>query len=499
MKAAILKNKKGIGLIIVIFAVMVFAILGWTVTSLVSTDFEANVRNFESEKSLDVAESGLQEALMLIKNSDAAFDADSDQLNRTLPAGYGQYIVTRSTIGSTVTVVSTGYVPQQSNYGAMRRVSAVLNLNAFCRGAMIRHLLNWFDIDSGSNIDGEIMVVDRPGYSLDGYKGDNDSTHSEPEDMAVPGSGLRSTIPTDTGYPEIDMNFYYQDAGDWLGIFDLTKRWQPQPMEAAITNIQTFSSGTNWQRRLRITVSPSIFTTSPNPGHQGLLKCWDCGWPNYVFVRNKRNDAYLAQKWDYRNWGVIITRHDSSSVTLEFDSTADILNAVNIWHNNDQIRIGKRFFGDHDSFPYKFALEYLWYVKGDVLFDVRDENASFKGTSVIAEGDIVIRGDEEILMRCYRTTSPWFETFPNIATQTGNIYSPDAPSGGSGSAKANKRDFDGLIYSETGDIDFSYINGIAMMAANVTLHRYIKLKYTDRYVEGNGFSIGSSMIQWKEQ
>lgn len=498
MTAALLKNKKGIGLIIVIFAVMVFAILGWTVTSLVSTDFEANVRNFESEKSLDVAESGLQEALMLIKNADAAFDADADQLNRTLPAGYGQYIVTRSTVGSTVTVVSTGYVPQQTNYRAMRRVSAVISLSAFCRGAMIRHLLNWFDIDSGSNIDGEIMVVDRPGYSLDGYKGDNDSFNSEPEDMAVPGSGLRSTTPTDTGYPEIDMDFYENEAGDWLGIFDLTKKWESTPMEATITNVELVT-GTGASRRLKITVNQPLFHGS-GPGHQGLIKCWDCGWRDYVIVRNKRGAGALATKWDYKNWGVIIVnKHSDTSVTLEFDSTANITQEPNIWHVTDQVVIGKRFFGDHDSWPFKFALEYVWYVKGDVLFDVRDQNASFRGTSVIAEGDIVIRGDEEILMRCYRTTSPFFETFPNIATQTGDIYSPDAPSGGSGSAKANKRDFDGLIYSETGDIDFSYINGIAMMAANVTLHRYIKLKYTDRYVEGNGFSIGSSMIQWKEQ
>ena len=52
-------NKKGISLIIVVFAIMLFSVLGQTLAVLISGDFESNVRILDSERALNMAEAGL--------------------------------------------------------------------------------------------------------------------------------------------------------------------------------------------------------------------------------------------------------------------------------------------------------------------------------------------------------------------------------------------------------------------------------------------------------
>ncbi len=474
-----LRSQKGISLIVAIFSLMLLAVLGLTMAMIISGDFEMNSRGLESEQAFSLADAGLQEAITRLQGNTTLFDTDAKWLNRKL--GAGEYNVTRLTNGTRVTMVSSGYIPNQQSRRAMRQVSLTVNMDSlggYC--GVIKNLFDWSAVHAGSTVDGNLTVVDRPDSNGDGYEGNGNLVHNEPVDFNVPGTGTRDTAPTDTGYPKINMPWYYNRAGIE------GSRWVPAPTlrVATITNVSSPTTD-----RLTITVSPAIFP-NPAPGPSG-----ENSWPNLVMVRNQRDDAgSLAQKWAYRNWGFITSRSSSSRVTVEFDSTANIRGASNIWQVNDVITIGKYFDNDHTS-------ERIWYIVGDAMFDCRGNNLDFDRTSVVAEGDLVIRGSGDIFMRAYRITQIGRETYPNLGTQNGNIYSPepDASEPGSETSKRNSRDFDGLIYSENGSVFFNYINGLAITASNVTLDGLIRLRYDGRYIEENsGFVGGVAVFNWKE-
>jgi hypothetical protein len=492
-------------LLIVIFAMMVFAVLGWTLNVMQATESQFGVRMLDSERALYLAESGMQEALMRIRIGDALFDQDTDQLSRTL--GQGRYTVTRSTNTNLVTVTATGSYPAQNPH-ATRQVQAVIDTQIFMqRSGMIKNLLDWSAILPGSQMDGAIAVVDRPSSNADGYEGNGILPHNEPFDIAVPGSGDRISVEDDRGFPNIDMDYFKNVAqSTWLvgGIWDWTQK------TAQITAITAVNAST-----INITVVPAIFT-SPGPGPCKIFHC-ERGWVEQVAVRNQRDDAFpAATKWAYRNWGVITSCPATNQVQLTFDPSVNITHAANQWQINDTIVIVKRFFdfkkctgvGAPVNPPLPCTLhethnlENLWYVAGDVLLDVRDYDLSFTGTSVIAEGDIVIRGDNKLYMRAFKSTNPWLETYPNLATQMGDIYSPDRPKdtgGGGEPSRAQMRNYDGLVYSQNGDVLLNYADGVSVLGNNVFLSGYVKIKYSERYIESNGLLSTVTLVQWKEQ
>ncbi len=174
------------------------------------------------------------------------------------------------------------------------------------------------------------------------------------------------------------------------------------------------------------------------------------------------------------------------------------MNDISNW-NSKFVRVAKRFNGNINN-------QKLWYIEGsDIIVDVRnaaqggpDIQASLNHTSLIAEKDILISGSKGLSMLTYVDTSS-NETFPNIATQTGNIYSNFTPEGSTESQKSSNRSFDGLIYTNTGNISFNYANGIAMMGYNVTLDGLIKLEYEGRYIDTGGFGGTLSKVTWQEQ
>ncbi len=474
-----LRPQRGISLIIAVFSLMLLSVLGLTMAMIISGDFEMNSRGLESEQAFSLADAGLQEAVSRLQGNTTLFDTDAKWLNRKL--GSGEYNVTRLTNGTLVTVLSSGYVPNQQSRRAMRQVSLVVNTDSLGGySGVIKNLLDWSALHSGSTIQGNLTVVDRLDSNGDGYEGNGNLIHNEPADFNVPGTGARDTAPSDTGYPKINMPWYYSRAGIEGSI------WEPAPALRVATVTNVSSPSTN---RLTITVNPAIFP-NPAPGPPG-----ENSWPDLVMVRNQRNDAgSFVQKWAYRNWGVITSRSSSSRVTIEFDSTANISGAANIWQVNDVITIGKYFADDHTS-------ENIWYIVGDAMFDCRGNNLNFDRTSVVAEGDLVIRGTGDIFMRAYRTTVIGRETYPNLATQNGNIYSPEPDAAGPGSeqSKRNTRDFDGLIYSQNGSVFFNYINGLSIIGNNVTLDGLVRLQYDGRYVEENaGFVGGVAVFDWKE-
>src|SRR3989338_9173644 len=62
-------NNKAAALIIVIFAMLVFSILGWALLNLESGDFEINLRILNSEQALNIAEAGLQYSLTQLSSN----------------------------------------------------------------------------------------------------------------------------------------------------------------------------------------------------------------------------------------------------------------------------------------------------------------------------------------------------------------------------------------------------------------------------------------------
>src|SRR3989338_6830734 len=57
---AIYRANSGVTLIIVVFAMMLLGVLGWTLARMQATDFESNLRTFEPENALNLAEAGAQ-------------------------------------------------------------------------------------------------------------------------------------------------------------------------------------------------------------------------------------------------------------------------------------------------------------------------------------------------------------------------------------------------------------------------------------------------------
>lgn len=200
------KSERGVSLIMVVTAVMIIGILGWTLANLVSSDFQMNVRNLESEQALYLADAGIQESLMHLSLGDTSFDNDTDYLYRRL--GNGEYNVTRQVSGADVNVTSRGYVPGQANYRAMRQVKVVtvpasaLGVSAFTGG----NLFDW-NLTRGYsiNVAGDIAAAHYEGSDTNSTW-DQNATQTSPSDFAVPGSGDR--IVSSGQLPELDLDYF---------------------------------------------------------------------------------------------------------------------------------------------------------------------------------------------------------------------------------------------------------------------------------------------------
>ena len=137
---AIYRADKGVTLIIVVFAMMVLGVLGWTLSNMQATDFQINAGgNLDSERALYLAEAGAQYALTQLSLNGcwrtggdcASVDNDCTDNPDWLSAhtvSPGQYrICCRQPVlgvedGDAV-IVSRGYVPQAVEpYRAMRQI-----------------------------------------------------------------------------------------------------------------------------------------------------------------------------------------------------------------------------------------------------------------------------------------------------------------------------------------------------------------------------------------
>lgn len=366
--------RKGVSLIIVIFAMMLLAVLGWTLAVMQATDFEANLRSLDSEQALEAAEAGTQWAM---KELTQLFDCSSISA-QTFPhvTGQGEYSATcDDSAGDQVVLVTTGYFPSQAGYRSMRQVRVVADQGVFNNSVTGGDRLDWHftkEQPGGAqhevDIDGDLQAPNFEGP-------DTDSVTNEAEDLAVPGDGSR-TIGS-TSLPAIDMA-YFED-----------------------------------------------------------------------YARNVKGSVYNGNK--------------------TFDEKGN--------YNNDGV----------------------YYVKGKATIDLSKGNIVFNHTSIIAENGVEIKGSKSLSMLAYVDTSA-HETFPNLASQNGDIISTDTPDGVGDKQKRDNRKFDGLIFTQFGEVDFNYINGVAVMGATATLRGSVVLKYQPKYVDTQGFVSGNiSVVRWQEQ
>lgn len=609
-------NKKGVSLIIVVFAMMLLGVLGWSLAVLQSTDFESSLRQVDSERALYLAEAGAQWALSEL---DTSFCCHSG----THRLDFGEYSVSSvcadvtqncdcSTSEPTWTctdiiVTSTGYVPDiPPNHRAMREVEVGVSQGAFSRAGTVGNLFEWYRIHSGSEIIGDLAAGN--------FNGDGDEDHNEPcADYGVaadcsgqqfpPGEGGREVSGAEL--PAIPMDYYRgwaQSNGNYrdysataevssdsskedlklvgAGIFNEIDDDEPEAVrrtddecsgqdwaekedcwvvikegsgyqnpswvkvylkvgeeegEELVTNGTFYGSTTGWTlgsgwsyeadeeavRHSSDGTAPLSQNLSITAGKTykltySITDCSDCNPGKNVTPSlggQTGTSKYAVGTYTEiftvtTTAGLAFTPKNTVRCTIDDVSVREIeILDMSNWIGKT-VRVIKRFAGAHNN-------EALWYIEGsDILIDARtasqgtedevgdniiDKEAKFEKTSLVAEGDIIIIGSKPVTMKAHIEQPPAKETFPNLATRDGNIISVYVPEGGTETKKSNNRSFDGLIYTQTGDIRFNYIDGVAIIGYNVFLDGLIKLKYDGRYVSSERYVGNLSTVNWRER
>ncbi len=554
------KNKqKGVALIVVIFAMMLFACLGWTLAVMQATDFEANLRNFDSEGALGLAETGMQWSLNQLfmnpswrtGNGDSDCNDNGDWLTHTLSPG--QYRVccrnpTASETGNAI-IESRGYIPlappPSSNYRAMRQLKMSVTLGSFSKVLQAYNLFDWTSLHGGSRLNGDIQAGN--------YERNGNGTYNEAGiDYAEGGSPLPRDGTGDdrdvasTPYPTITMSDYEGWAGSkvWapphtskiktggISVVDGRTRLDLEDNiftgvlddwdDEALRNISlgTWQTGSwieiynvldsdtvdldglvTWQEGQRVSVVPKVYSRNitglPDNYYSITLSCNFftnplSQWENEG-IRNVSSSTQAD--WEYKDWGVIEDVPAANQAVVRIDTSVDLTNPAYQWQVGDMLCVTKRYRRDVSS-------DNLWYIRADTLFDLRnrqtqweaggiDGDIAFRNTALVAEGDIAIKGINELGFN----ERPF--TYPNLATQGGNIISKDTPGGSSEGARRRRRDFADLIYTQTGTVNFNYLMAQAVYGYNVFLDGQVRLDYND--LSGlAGFTWGLSNAKWEE-
>ncbi|MFH0853351.1 MAG: hypothetical protein V1853_03000 [bacterium] len=463
-------NRKGVTLIVVIFAMMILGILGWTLAAMLATDFQANLRSFDSEKALYLADAGKEWALRkLLSNSswntssDSYCNQSSDWLLHNLNGGQYEVCCRGNQTGEDAfTVVEiAGYVPQKTNYLAMRKVKFLVNAGRFRYVAQTKDLFDWSAVNKtagDSYFNGHIQA----GH----YDGNGDGIYDElgvdyrgpPNELPVDNSAIpRDRLLASQPYPDIDMNYYRAQAQSQGNLWP--ENWVAS--EAQITGRHTQGS------RTHIVVNAPIFSVP------------DSQWRNNI-VRN----IEPGRAWNGVDWRVIRDRENNNEVEV---------NDFSDWQIGDTIRIGRRFYQNEGNGD-------IFYVqKADVLIDVQNDDITMitiRRSGIVVEGDIVIKGSNGLTFsdRVWRT-----DIWPALGTENGNITSLDAPYGSTNSERRSRRNFDNTIYSKNGTIDWNYLEGEAVIGNKIIFHNSIRLNYDPYESSFSGFGWGVAKRDWVEE
>jgi len=485
-------NNKGVSLIIVIFAMMLFGVLGWTLAVMLTTDFDANLRSLDSERALYTAEAGAQWVLQQV-NLDPAFRTDSAHgyasgyAEHTLPSGSasGQYRVTcldgTGADAGKIVIIATGYLPTQASYRAMREVK----LSFVAGGGLTKAVgcngtFNWSAARAAHTvqIDADILAA----Y----YNGDGNGTPNQlnfdygASPLLPAGSGTRTI---GNGGTTIPMQWYHDNADcEW-----------PNPGTRVITSTADTTSTGN---RLRVTGPSGFFT--------GMLG---------EAVRNVDHPALADGSWADADWAVITVVNSDLDVTL--DKTIG-----DTWDGH-RIKLARRYSaaapvppapesGRNESGGAGSGINYIGatishnmgYVV-DTVIDVRTAALSWEDVKIICEGDIFIKGSRSLLDEISRSGGSPGNRHPPLATQNGNIICLDATS-------ADDRTMSGLIFSQTGTVNWNYIQpqtqaswlrGTMIYGQNIILDGDITLAWLRALVPPDVAQFGSSAgsLTWQEQ
>jgi hypothetical protein len=509
---------KGAALIIVVFAMMLFAVLGWTLANLQTGDFEVNLRKFDSAQALSLAEAGAQWAMNQLSqdscgrtfngawgpycgNVDSVCSA-SDWLSAAHNLGPGQYnLCVRNPVSGTETgdavIEVKGYVPAQNNYRAMRHIKVQVQLGRLSNAIMTppadplnpqRGLFDWWLARQGHSIrvEGNIYVGR---YRGDGNTNDNELGQDYkpppppllPEDIVAPRNDARGFS---ASYASIDMLWLYNNS-------TAARRWpNPSTRDIDVSGAEVLvEMGGN-----RIRVNINNFFRSADVQN--------------VIIR--RND--ISNWWEGNpgeNWTVITSVSNGPGW-----SRASISPPV-AWLNGQSIKLARRIYQNLDS----NGSNQIWYTGGevaggtraDILIDARANNVRLTNKYLISEGDIAVRGSYQVRMRF--TGSAATPRYPVWGTKFGRVISnepldvllPSLSEWG----RQNRRQIAGLIYSEFAEVNLNYLmppstgtfsfRGNLVYGYRITLDGRTTIRYRPNLVSNRGFEFSVGQLVWNEQ
>lgn len=492
-----MKDARGVALIIVIFAMLLFAVLGWTLANLQTGDFEANLRNFDSTQGLSLAEAGSQWALNQLSQNSGwrttvgtadACDSSNDWITHSLSPG--QYnICCRNPVSGTesgdAVIEARGFVPSQNNYRARREVKLMVRAGGLSNAIMTPPnkpgddnlgLFNWWPVIRDNHtiqIEGNIYV----GH----YRGDSDIKDDEPgrdydgqpapilpQDYASPADEQRGFS---ASFPDIDMQWLYDNANT---------RW-PSPSNTPLTATiaAVANGGTN----------PGYIEVSINN-----------------FFNNMNNQAIrlnVSGWYDTNNW---------RQITQVVSGTRARLDQAVTWQVGNTVKLMRRIYQNANG----GASGDIWYVGGqkgggaiaDTLIDVRSGDVRLSNIYLICEGDIVIKGPDQLLVIFSGSVNQ--PRYPSLGTKDGDIISTDPPSGATDSDKMGKRQIAGLIYSQFGLVNLNYLRppetgssnfrGNLVYGNQITFGGQIYVNYLPNLITSSGsFNSGLGILNWSEQ
>jgi hypothetical protein len=548
---------KGFALILIIFIMMVFGVLGWTLAVMQAGNFESSVRNLQSRQALYLAEAGAKWGLYnrVVTGDTSSSDSDcldaGDWVNHTLGSGQYQVCTRLAAAGESgdVVIESIGYVPSSAAYKAKRQVKMMVSLGSFTKSVMAKGLFDWHNtIKSDSYVAGDMMCAF---YESDGNLPHNvlnvdyasnypnsipKTNRSDRGALREVGSGLfpeieMSAYETDsnaiilanpktstitnvttvdgnarTQVTLADSNFFNSTMADWPGVVlrDISQgSWKIESWKdiqrRVNANTAVVNGTVNWAVNDRLTIVPKI-TSNPvfNSGQHTYTFTFNANltWATGQAIRNLSGGT-----WEYPDWGVIQTishpQANTTSVTVLMDNSV----TASTWQINNWICPVRRFTyadADHGLLDNNDNRNpRLLYIESDAVFDVRDttDNHDIKvdRTGVVVEGDITIRGTNGV----WCTERPY--AYPNLATKNGNIYSPDVPDGNRASDKIDRRNFDDIVFSQNGNVEFNYLDARAVYGNNITLSGLVRVRYDPDLERLNGYGFGVAGYSWNEQ
>ncbi|MBF0511280.1 MAG: hypothetical protein HQL13_03025 [Candidatus Omnitrophica bacterium] len=127
-------SKKGVGIVAAVIVMLVVAVMGLAISSMLQTNLSNSVNYLQSQQAMYLAESGLQAAMYQISKGGGAWTGWSGANPVTLQAtltGYGDYNVSVANPASSNPVItSTGFVPNRTATNKALRVVQATAKNA---------------------------------------------------------------------------------------------------------------------------------------------------------------------------------------------------------------------------------------------------------------------------------------------------------------------------------------------------------------------------------